>query len=54
VNYGEVVNSYVLVHGSIPGPIKRIVKLRDPIRQTVPDVENIKLTYVSQESKQGV
>lgn len=53
VNYGEVKNSYILVHGSVPGSIKRIVKLRDPVRQTVPDVDNIKLTYISQESKQG-
>ncbi len=54
VNYGEVVNNYILIHGSIPGPIKRPIKMRDPIRQTVPDVEGVKLTYVSVESKQGV
>ncbi len=54
VNYGEVVNSYILIHGSIPGPVKRIIKLRDPIRQVSPDVESIKLTYISTESKQGV
>lgn len=54
VNYGEVVNNYILVHGSIPGPIKRIVKLRDPVRQVVPDVEKVGMTYVSLESKQGV
>jgi large subunit ribosomal protein L3 len=54
LNYGEVVNSYILVHGSVPGSLKRIVKLRDPVRQVVPDVEKVGLTYVSLESKQGV
>ncbi len=54
VNYGEVVNSYILVHGSVPGPAKRVVKLRDPARQVVPDVEKVGLAYVSIESKQGV
>jgi len=54
VNYGEVVNNYILIHGSIPGPVKRIIKFRDPIRQTSKDVDAIKLTYVSIESKQGV
>lgn len=53
VNYGEVRNSYILLHGSIPGSTKRVVKLRDPVRQTGKDVENIKLTYISDESKQG-
>jgi LSU ribosomal protein L3P len=54
LNYGEVVNSYILVHGTVPGSTKRIVKLRDPARQTVPDVEKVGMTYVSVESKQGV
>ncbi|MCL4334214.1 MAG: 50S ribosomal protein L3 [Candidatus Thermoplasmatota archaeon] len=53
LNYGEVVNSYILVHGSIPGSTKRIIKLRDPARQFVPDVEKVGMTYVSVESKQG-
>ncbi len=53
LNYGEVVNSYILVHGSVPGSIKRVVKLRDPARQVVPDVEKVGMSYVSLESKQG-
>ncbi len=53
LNYGEVVNSYILVHGSVPGSIKRVVKLRDPARQVVPDVDKVGLSYVSLESKQG-
>ncbi|NLU45337.1 MAG: 50S ribosomal protein L3 [Euryarchaeota archaeon] len=54
VNYGEVRNTYVLVHGSVPGPTKRLIRLRDATRApkkastAVPEV-----TYVSTESKQG-
>jgi len=53
-HYGVVRNPYVLVHGSIPGPQKRLVRLRDAIRYTrgiqveVPDVK-----FVSTASKQG-
>jgi len=54
INYGEVRNTYVLVHGSVPGPTKRLVRFRDASRapkkadNAVPEV-----TYVSTESKQG-
>ena len=53
LNYGDVVNTYVLVHGSVPGPTKRLVRLRDATRapKTVNDVTDI--TYVSTSSKQG-
>jgi large subunit ribosomal protein L3 len=54
LNYGEVSNDYILVHGSIPGSPKRMVKLRDPVRQVVKDVEKVTLSYVSTVSKQGV
>ena len=53
VNYGDVVSTYVLVHGSVPGPTKRLVRLRDATRapKNVNDVSDI--TYVSTASKQG-
>ena len=53
VNYGDVVSTYVLVHGSVPGPTKRLVRLRDATRapKIVNDVSDI--TYVSTASKQG-
>ncbi len=54
LHYGEVKNPYVLVHGSVPGPAKRLVRFRDPVRQTLEDVDDIEVTYVSRESKQGV
>lgn len=51
--YGLVRNDYILLHGSIPGPSKRLVKFRDTSRQNVPDAESMNISYVSLESKQG-
>ncbi len=53
VNYGEVNNPYVVLHGSIPGPSKRLALMRDPVRTKGVEVEEPNLTYVSTESKQG-
>lgn len=52
LNYGIVRNGYVLIHGSVPGPVKRLVRLRDPVRKSKP-VEKVDIVYVSTESKQG-
>ena len=54
VKYGLVRGAYVLLHGSIPGPAKRLIRMRPATRphktaHTVPD-----LSYVSLRSKQGV
>lgn len=51
--YGVVKNDYVLIHGSVPGPSKRLIKFREPSRQRVSSVESLTLSYVSRESKQG-
>lgn len=52
LHYGVVRNHYVLLHGSVPGPAKRLVRMRDAIRfsgrEIVPEI-----TYISVESKQG-
>jgi large subunit ribosomal protein L3 len=54
LRYGEVRNTYILIKGSVPGPCKRLVRLRDPIRaEKVKLVEQPELTYVSLTSKQG-
>ncbi len=53
VNYGQVKNSYVLLHGSVPGPVKRLVMMRDPVRRSGVETQEPQLTYVSTESKQG-
>jgi len=55
LNYGTVRNTYVLLHGSVPGPSKRMVRLRQPVRPTgIPLSEPPQITFVSLESKQGV
>jgi large subunit ribosomal protein L3 len=54
LHFGKVRNPYVLLHGSIPGPTKRLVRLRDATRGGYVKLEKSpELTYVSKESKQG-
>jgi len=54
MNYGVVRNGYVLLHGSIPGPAKRLIRLRDPARYLRGiDVAEPQLAYISTASKQG-
>lgn len=54
MRYGAVRNAYMLVKGSVPGPAKRLVRFRDPMRAPAPKVaEEPELTYVSLTSKQG-
>jgi len=54
-HYGVVRNSYVLLHGSIPGPAKRLISMRDAVRyQRGVKVEKLEITYISTTSKQGV
>ena len=53
LHYGLIRNSYVIFHGSLPGPTKRLVRLRDPIRFQGKTVQP-EISYVSTKSKQGV
>lgn len=55
LHYGVVRNPYLVVHGSIPGPTKRLVRLRDAARPHVyVKLEKApELAYVSTRSKQG-
>ncbi len=54
LNYGLVRNSYLLLHGSVPGTAKRLVRLRDATRTGYVELEKApELTYLSRESKQG-
>lgn len=48
--YGFVKNNYVLLKGSVPGPVKRLIRMRLGTR--APEkVQEPKLTYISTESK---
>jgi len=54
-HYGVIRNSYILLHGSIPGPTKRIVSMRDAVRyQRGVKIEKPEVSYISTTSKQGV
>jgi large subunit ribosomal protein L3 len=53
VRYGEVKGTYLLVDGSLPGPVKRLVRMRYPVRPPVKTAEATpNITYISLESKQ--
>ncbi len=53
MGYGNVRNGYILIQGSVPGPSKRLIKLRDAMRNLGPVVEKTEVLYISKESKQG-
>jgi large subunit ribosomal protein L3 len=54
-NYGVLRNSYIVIHGSIPGPSKRLIGMRDAIRyRRGVKIEKPEITYISTTSKQGV
>lgn len=54
-HYGKINNAYILLHGSIPGPAKRVVSMRDAIRyKRGVKVETAEISYISTTSKQGV
>ncbi len=52
-HYGEVRSGCVVLHGSVPGPAKRLLRFRLPIRVRVGAVEKVELRYYSLRSKQG-
>jgi large subunit ribosomal protein L3 len=51
LGYGLLKGSYILVEGSVPGPRKRLIRLRKAIRTTKMIPVDVK--YISKESKQG-
>ena len=53
LGYGTVRNGYILIFGSVPGAAKRLIKLRDAVRNQEPVVEKTEVLYISKESKQG-
>ena len=53
VNYGEVGGPYALVKGSVPGPTKRLVRLRPAVRPADSPRLDPEVRFVSTASKQG-
>lgn len=52
INYGIISGNYVVLEGSVPGPKKRLIRLRFAIRPK--KAYPIDIKYISLESKQGV
>ncbi|MCI4343827.1 MAG: 50S ribosomal protein L3 [Thermoplasmata archaeon] len=52
-HYGEVRSACILIHGSVPGPAKRLLRFRTPLRSRVATVEKVDIRYLSTRSKQG-
>jgi len=53
LNYGILKNTYVLIHGSVPGPAKRLIRFRDPMRPKTVKIEVPEITYITLRSQQG-
>jgi large subunit ribosomal protein L3 len=53
LHYGQVRNTYVLIKGSIPGPAKRLIRIRPAVRQGEHKFRVPAIEFVSVESKQG-
>jgi len=53
VNYGIVSGKYVLIKGSIPGPNKRLIRIRPAVRQGEHVIREPAISFISTESKQG-
>lgn len=53
LHYGILQNPYVLIKGSIPGPNKRLIRIRPAIRQGEHHPRQPAIEFVSIQSKQG-
>jgi len=53
IRYGKIQGDYILILGSIPGPKKRLIRLRKTIRPLKSfEVATPEITFVSRESQQ--
>jgi large subunit ribosomal protein L3 len=53
INYGLVRGDYVLIKGSVPGPSKRLIRFRDPIRYNKAQPGEPQIVHISVQSQQG-
>ncbi|MDV0445959.1 hypothetical protein MmiAt1_15630 [Methanimicrococcus sp. At1] len=53
INYGLVSGEYILIKGSVPGPAKRLIRIRDPIRYQKAQPGEPQLVHISVQSQQG-
>ena len=53
LHYGLLRNPYIVVKGSIPGPVKRMVRVRPAVRPKNMPKQAPEITHISRQSKQG-
>ncbi len=53
LHYGLLRNPYIVVKGSIPGPVKRLVRVRPAVRPKATPKQAPEISFISTESKQG-
>ncbi|MDL2260865.1 50S ribosomal protein L3 [Methanimicrococcus sp. OttesenSCG-928-J09] len=53
INYGLVSGEYILIKGSVPGPAKRLIRIRDPIRYHKAQPGEPQIVHISVQSQQG-
>jgi large subunit ribosomal protein L3 len=53
LHYGLLKSPYVLIKGSVPGPVKRLVRIRPAIRQGEHQPRSPVIEFMSVQSKQG-
>ncbi len=53
LHYGFLKNDYVILKGSIPGPVKRMVRIRPAVRPKNIPKQAPEVTFISTQSKQG-
>ncbi|MFX0103253.1 MAG: 50S ribosomal protein L3, partial [Candidatus Hodarchaeota archaeon] len=51
VNYGVVKGDYIMIKGSVPGPKKRLIRIRAPIRKEI-EIDAPEITYINLHSQQ--
>ena len=54
LRYGPIRSDYVVLAGSVPGPTKRLVHLRQAIRPKTAEISTPTITHISTVSQQGV
>jgi len=52
--YGIIRGEYAVISGSVPGPTKRLVRMRTAVRAKDADLKTPQVLYVSTDSKQGL
>lgn len=54
INYGQIKGDYLIILGSIPGPKKRLIRIRKTIRPIKSfEAQSPEITFISRESQQG-